>query len=178
MIKEKKCFKCEELKLLSEFYKHAGNSDGHLNKCKSCTKNDTKLRFNKLSLNDEWLDLERARHREKYYRLEYKEKHKPSNEIRERNMKKYYDKYPEKKKAKSSMGNMKCLNKTNEFHHWSYNDEHFKDVIELNFKIHKLVHRFIKYDQSFKMYRDRLGNLLDTKEKHQQYINYIIEINN
>lgn len=37
----KTCFKCNEEKDISNFYKHAGMKDGHLNKCKSCTKKDT-----------------------------------------------------------------------------------------------------------------------------------------
>jgi uncharacterized protein YaaN involved in tellurite resistance len=85
----KKCFKCSQLLPLCEFYKHKLMIDGHLNKCKTCTKNDVSKREKELRQDSEWLEKERERNRERYYRLDYKNKWIPTTEIKKETIKKY-----------------------------------------------------------------------------------------
>jgi len=168
------CFKCGIEKPLSDYYKHKQMGDGHLNKCKDCTKKDTKKRTDILSLNTDFVESEKKRHREKYYRLNYKEKHKPTPEQKKKIMDKHNKKYPEKRKCKSRCSHLKPKVKGNNLHHWSYNIEHAKDVIELSISDHNKIHRFLKYDKKTFMYKDLNGNFLNTKEKHLEYINKVL----
>lgn len=59
------CFKCHKEKLLSEFYTHHQMLDGHLNKCKDCTRSDTANNTARKSLDPTWVISERRRHRAK-----------------------------------------------------------------------------------------------------------------
>ena len=43
----KTCFKCNTVRSLTDFYAHPAMSDGHLNKCKQCTKIDVLEHRNK-----------------------------------------------------------------------------------------------------------------------------------
>lgn len=167
---EKICFKCGRSKPLTEYYAHPKMSDGFLGKCKTCTKDDVKRRAEELKNIPEWAEQERKRGRRKYHRL-YEETGKSNPE----SFKKYIQKYPEKRKATGSSRRLPRPFVGAEAHHWSYNDEHFKNVIWLSKKEHNKAHRFIEYDQSIKMYRTLIGVLLDNRVIHEKYIRLCIQ---
>jgi hypothetical protein len=148
--------------------------DGHLNKCKDCTRKDVDIREKKLRKDPKWVEKEAKRAREKYHRLNYKEKHKQTADKAYEASCNYKKKYPEKTKAKSVI-NKKIKSINGNLHHWSYNKEHYLDVIDLTVKEHMKAHRFIIYDQERMMYR-RIDNneLLDTRESHLAWIRWCI----
>jgi hypothetical protein len=157
---KKICFKCNVEKGVSEFYKHSGMSDGYLGKCKECAKIDVKEKYIENSQSIEYIEKERQRGREKYKRLNYKDKQKE------------YDRFKPWKNSSIYKGlnkKFKC-EKGIELHHWCYKDEFLEDVIFLNIKTHKRIHRNMKLDIDLRLFRTLEGKLLDTKEKHLEHI--------
>jgi len=171
----KKCFKCGLEKELSEFYPHKQMGDGHLNKCKECTKLDEKNRVKLLRKNPEYIESERKRGRDKYYRLNYVT-HKQLPELKKIIMSNYKTKFPEKTLSKNRCSNIKA-SEGFEKHHWSYRIEDAKDVIFISVKDHNTAHRFMIYDQERMMYRKLNGELLDSKASHVSYITEVISDN-
>lgn len=91
-------------------------------------------------------------------------------EQKKKNIATWRGKFPEKYKAIAKC--RKLPRSTDcELHHWSYNEEHWQDIIHLTIKEHKVAHRFIIYDQERMMYRiATTGELLDTRERHLDFI--------
>jgi len=71
----KTCFKCGATRPTSEFYRHPRMADGHLGKCKICTRLDVAANRAGKSKDQKWLARERARcvAKQGAYRLRYKE---------------------------------------------------------------------------------------------------------
>lgn len=148
-----------------------------MNKCKECTKKDVDEREKKKRQDPEFVEKEKIRAREKYHRLKYKDKHKPSKERRREIMKAHREKYPEKYLAKNASQRIPVEVKGNQLHHWSYSQEHYKDVIEIDPKRHAFLHRYMNYDQEQMMYRVstnvigfEFGELLHTKANHVAFL--------
>lgn len=81
----KTCFKCNETKPLSEYYKHGQMKDGHLNKCKVCTKKDVHSYRHDSPNREKVLAYDRARGSRQTlaylhdYRSKYPKKYKAHN---------------------------------------------------------------------------------------------------
>jgi hypothetical protein len=76
----KECFKCHEVLPLSEFYRHPQMGDGHLGKCKRCTRRDVQER--RRVNHDHYLtyDRERSKRPERRAALEASKKRNPLHE--------------------------------------------------------------------------------------------------
>lgn len=74
---KKQCFKCGRILDIEEFYPHKEMKDGHLNKCKSCTKKDVHERSMRCSAQiAEYEKLRSKTEKRKQLRKQYVNKYK------------------------------------------------------------------------------------------------------
>lgn len=159
----KVCFKCGgDPQPLSNFYKHAGMADGHLNKCKKCTQKDVKKRY--YDKPEQIREYERKRHQTDH-RKEYIAKHRPvykqTKDFKEsvkKSHRKYRKENPDKYKAHTTLNNAVrdgrldkepcgiCGDINSQAHHEDYSKP--LDVIWLCDKHHKEKHKQLKKDRA------------------------------
>lgn len=101
----KKCFKCGEVKELSSFYRHRMMADGHLNKCKDCTKRDVRENRNRRA--DYYREYERMRFQRDEHRRERNSEYQKTPEGKMSisiSRKMYIKRSPEKRAAHIILG--------------------------------------------------------------------------
>jgi hypothetical protein len=159
----KKCSNCGLAKPLDQFYQAQKSKDGRAYNCKDCHR----AHYQKLREDPDWVEKERARCREKGH------KYKPTKEKARVYLSRYYEKFPEKKAVERLKE--RTARPGFNYHHWSYQLEHKDDVIELTVQKHRAAHTFLKYDKGAQMYRTLNGDLLDTRQKHEQYLCEVLQ---
>ena len=163
-MKKKICFKCNVEKSLNEFYKHPAMPDGHVNKCIECNKKDSKGNYAKNIENEKWAQKENLRNKERRKRLNYTQKAKDIWNVGKPWRNNGIYKGLRNRKIYRKLKNIYKL------HHWNYNDEYLKDVFIMKSKEHRLLHNSLFLDLEKRIFYLEDGTYLDTKEKHQEYI--------
>ncbi len=145
---------------MSEFYKHSQARDGYLNKCKPCKRLYSKEREKRLRQDPIWLEKEKERVKEKYNRLNYKDKQVEWDSDRPW-------------KATSTYKNLNRdlrVEKGYEAHHWNYNEGYLRDTFMIDKRSHKKLHTFLDFYEGGKYFTTSSGLPLTTKERHRSFI--------
>jgi hypothetical protein len=133
-------------------------ADGHVNKCKICNKIDVKKDYYRKSIDFNFIENERIRCKEKYHRLNYKERQKVWNEKRPHTKSNIYKGLNKKHKIPKGF----------EIHHWNYLDVFLEDFFILPINQHRKSHTFL--NKINHIFEGLNGELLDTREKHFNYL--------
>lgn len=156
-----KCIECKKSKDLDDFYDHPKNRDKKSGCCKECQKERARVRYRIKRKDKVWVESERERGREKYSRLNYKDRAYSTAQVLSPKLANIYKNQSRNRKAPKG-----C-----EQHHWSYDPKHFKDTILLDRVDHRRLHTKILKTQDGNFYKIKDdGKVLDTKQKHLEFI--------
>lgn len=137
--------------------------DGHLNKCKECSKNDVRKNYAIKSSDEAWLDRERKRGREKFKRLNYKGKFKSTRDL-----------CPEMANVSRKLKKLGYDTSGKEAHHWNYNEPY--SIFLLSRKAHKRLHQHLTVnDQDKRCYTDA-GEPLKTSAQARSYFKEVLTL--
>ena len=188
----KVCSRCKKEKDYSKFHKQNRNPDGYKYECKDCAKERSDEYINRperkeyvkgYSANKYIEQMNKIKCDDKLkkkYREMCKEKNKKyykvGNAVVNNAISKYRQTFPEKVRAKRRITYLKSIGELQaidgyDYHHWSYLEEHRSDVILLKRDQHKFIHTQMFYDKNYYQYRTIDGLLLDSRDKHIEYIN-------
>lgn len=158
----KTCVRCKRTLPLSEFNKRTKSNDGYCYICKECNKRDCRKTYYKKRNDPEWVEKERARGREKYQRLGYR--NRPTKD-KTRLLCDCYT-YIRRELIKRGYG------KDIEAHHWNYN--YLFLVFPITRKAHRSIHRFITVNYTDKCCYTKDGVKLETPEQAKQVFTDIL----
>ena len=154
--KIKLCSKCKQKKSLSEFYRNKQRKDGYNGWCKKCLtpainrhKQSERYKEQQAEYSKKLEVKERMNYMRRKRRKENPEKYRAIDRMQRQNDD------PQKLKARDVVGQAiiyhnfpkackhqckNCENQASEYHHWSYDPEHWLDVIPLCKQCHADVH--------------------------------------
>lgn len=141
----KACFKCNKEKRISDFYKHPQMADGHLNKCKECTKKDARTTRSR-----------RIEYYRKYDRLRFQqpERRRKHDEYRARYIRDHPEKYTARNILNAAIRDGKvhkaecCEWCGSEWHLHGHHEDYSKplDVIWLCVRCHHKRHKELRHE--------------------------------
>lgn len=152
----KRCFDCKKNKPLTEFHKNHTTKDGYQYDCKDCRNNRSKdyrkTNEGKIYIR-KYMRKYRKTEKRKTYFCNYKKSESYKSSIKQSRIKTIL-KMPERYKARSVVGNAvatgklpsaitlicSCGEQAEQYHHPSYEPEHWLDVIPVCRKCHNELH--------------------------------------
>lgn len=175
----KTCNKCNTNKSFTEFCRRSDSPDGYDYRCRKCEA----IRRADYHEKHKQQDLDRGR----VYAAERRRKEpRVLNGI----LRKWREKNPLKSRSNTAERRVRfpemtlahqaafsLVVKGKDAHHWSYQPEHWMDVIHLSKTEHRRLHRLMYYDQSEKKFRLKADHsLLISKNHHLDLLKQFVHI--